>query len=131
MVDALIIAFVFIATLSLNIFADTLLIFLFAGKMQNMRSLLLKANQRVSGQSSGSRKKDSWREASAEAWFPVRVLNDHVEEDEVPLKRKKMVQSSKGNDLGSTTRPCNFYLLFQTMFYCAVCVPMTMCALRD
>lgn len=58
--------------------------------MKNMRSFLVKVNQRVAGKSSGSRKRDARREATLEAWFLVRVLDDHVEEDEVPLKRNKM-----------------------------------------
>jgi len=64
--------------------------------MSNMRSLLFKANYNVSGHSSGGWKRDAQRERTADAWFPVRVRDSHIEEDEVPQKRKKLVQSSKG-----------------------------------
>jgi len=62
--------------------------FAFAGKMSNMRldmlSLLLKANKKVYGQGSGDRKRDARRERTAEAWLPVKVTDDPIEEEEVP-----------------------------------------------
>jgi len=64
-----------------------------------MCSLLLKANQKVSGQGSGERKRDARREQTADAWFPARVDDEHIVEDEVPLKRKKMAPSSKGKQI--------------------------------
>ena len=70
------------------------LISLFAGKMQNMCTLLNKLSKKVAGQSS-NRKRDTRREvvATSEAWFHVRVLDDDpTEEDEIPLKRKKLAQ---------------------------------------
>lgn len=61
-----------------------------AGKMSNICSLVNKANQKVTGQSSSSRKRIEQRDRTAEAWFPVRVTDKPAEEEEVPLKRKRI-----------------------------------------
>ena len=62
--------------------------FLCAGKMSHIRSLVNKASQKVTGQSSGSRKRSERRDQMADAWFPAHVHDDPVKEEEVPLKRK-------------------------------------------
>jgi hypothetical protein len=67
-----------------------------AGKMSHIRSLVNKANQKVSGQGSGSRQRDEQRGRTADAWFPVRLTDDQGEEEEVPLKRKMITALDKG-----------------------------------
>jgi len=64
--------------------------------MSHIRTLVNKANQKVSGQSSGSRKRDERRERTAEAWLPIRVHDDPEEEEDVPLKRKRISSADKG-----------------------------------
>jgi hypothetical protein len=70
-----------------------------AGKMSHIRSLVNKANQKVTGQGSGSRKRDEQRERTADAWFPVRLTDDQGEEEEVPLKRKRTIVLDKGKQV--------------------------------
>jgi hypothetical protein len=67
-----------------------------AGKMSHIRSLVNKANQKVTGQVGGSRKRDKQRERSADALLPVCATDDQVEEEEVPLKRKRVTVLDKG-----------------------------------
>jgi hypothetical protein len=67
--------------------------------MSHIRSLVNKANQKVTGQGSGSRKRDEQRERTADAWFPARLTNDPVEEEEVPLKRRRTVALDKGKQV--------------------------------
>jgi len=50
----------------------------------------------VTDQGSGGLKRDATRERTADAWLSVWVNDDHIEEDEIPLKRKWLSQSSKG-----------------------------------
>ena len=84
-------------------FTNDLLVFLCAGEMSHIHSLVNKANQKVTGQSSGSRKRDEWRERVAYAWFSVRVHDDPMEKEEVPLKRKKTVPLDKGKQVQPQT----------------------------
>jgi hypothetical protein len=70
-----------------------------AGKMSHIRSLVNKANQKVTGQGSSSRKRSEQRDRTAEAWFPVRVTDDPAEEEEVPLKRKRIAALDKGKQV--------------------------------
>jgi hypothetical protein len=67
--------------------------------MSLIRSLVNKENQKVSGQGSGSRKRSEQRERTAAAWFPVRLADDQVEEEEVSLKRKKISALDKGKQV--------------------------------
>jgi len=69
---------------------------LYAGKMSHIRSLVNKAGQKVTGQSSGNRKRSEQRSQTTDAWFPIRVHDDPAEEEEVPLKRKKTALLDKG-----------------------------------
>jgi len=72
---------------------------LYAGKMSHIRSLLNKASQKVAGQSSGSRKRSECRDQTTDAWFPARVNDDPIEEEEVPLKRKNTALLDKGKQV--------------------------------
>jgi hypothetical protein len=68
--------------------------------MSHIRSLVNKANQKVTGQGSGSRKRGEQRERMAEAWFPVRLTDEQAEEEEeVPLKRKRIAALDKGKQV--------------------------------
>jgi len=73
-------------------------VLLFAGKMSDMRpkicSFLLKANKKLTCQSSYDRNREAHRERTAEALLPVR--DDPTEEEEMPLKRKRSAPSDKG-----------------------------------
>lgn len=64
-----------------------------------MRSLLLKANKKVTGQSSREHNREACREQTTEAWFPIRVMDEPAEEDEIPLKCKRSTPSAKGKQL--------------------------------
>jgi hypothetical protein len=66
------------------------------GKMSHIRCLVNKANQKVAGQGSGSRRRDEQWERPAGALLPVRVTDDQVEEEEAPLKRKRVTALDKG-----------------------------------
>jgi hypothetical protein len=71
-----------------------------AGKMSNIRSLVSKASQKVGGSGSSSRKRVEQRERTADAWFPVRVTEEVAEEEEeVPLKRRKVTTLDKGKQV--------------------------------
>jgi hypothetical protein len=67
--------------------------------MSHIRSPVNKANQKVTGQGSGSRKRDEHRERTAEAWFPIRLTDEQGEEEEVPLKRKRTTALDKGKQV--------------------------------
>lgn len=58
-----------------------------------------KAIQKVTGQSSGSRKRSERRDRKADSWFPMPVHDDPAEEEEVPLKRKKTALLDKGKQV--------------------------------
>jgi cell division protein FtsB len=64
--------------------------------MSNIRSLVSKASQKVGGSGSSSRKRTEQRERTTDAWFPVRVTEEPAEEQEVPLKRKRIAARDKG-----------------------------------
>jgi hypothetical protein len=71
-----------------------------AGKMSHICSLVNKANQKVTGQGSGSRRRDEQREKTADTWFPARLTDDPVEEEEeVPLKRRRTAALDKGKQV--------------------------------
>jgi len=78
-------------------------VLVFAGNMSNMRpemrSLLVKASKKVTGQDTRDRSWGACRERTAEVLFPVRVTDDPVEEEEVPLKRKRLASSDKGKEV--------------------------------
>jgi len=57
------------------------LAFLSARKMSHIRSMVNKANQKVTGQSSSDRKRSEQRDRTADAWFPIRVSKDPAEEE--------------------------------------------------
>jgi hypothetical protein len=67
--------------------------------MPHISSLVNKANQKVTGQGSGSRKRDEQRERTADAWFLARLTDDPVEEEEVPLKRRRTAALDKGKQV--------------------------------
>jgi len=60
--------------------------------MSHIHSLVNKANQKVTGQSSSNRRREERRERITDAWFHVRVHDEPEEEDEIPLKKKKTAQ---------------------------------------
>jgi len=66
--------------------------------MSHIRSLVNKASQKVSGEGSGSWKRDEQRERAADAWLLVRVHDDPEEEDDVPLKIKWTASVDKGKE---------------------------------
>jgi len=80
------------------VFTNGFLDLLSAGKMSHIRSMLNKANQKVTSQSS-SRKRSEQRDQTADAWFPVRVSEDPTEEEKAPLKRKRIVPLDKGKQV--------------------------------
>ncbi|RHN60179.1 hypothetical protein MtrunA17_Chr4g0022711 [Medicago truncatula] len=67
--------------------------------MSHIRSLVNKANQKVVGQGSSSRKRNEQRDRTAEAWFPIRVTDELEEEEEVPLKRKRIAALDNGKQV--------------------------------
>jgi hypothetical protein len=67
--------------------------------MSHICSLVNKANQKVIGQGSGSQRRDEQRERPADALLPVRVTDDQVEEEEAPLKRKRVTTLDKGKQV--------------------------------
>jgi len=85
------------------LFTDDLLIPFCAGKMSNIRALGNKANQKVSGQGSASRKRDERRDKTADAWFPVRVDDEPNKEEEIPLKRKRISSADKSKQVQTQT----------------------------
>jgi hypothetical protein len=64
--------------------------------MSHILSLVNKASQKVTGQRSDSLKRDERRERVTDAWLPIRVHDDPMEEKEVPLKQKKTAPLDKG-----------------------------------
>jgi len=56
------------------------------------------ANQKVSGQSNANRKRDEQGDRTVDVWFPVRV-HDEPEEQEIPLKRKRISSADKGKQV--------------------------------
>jgi hypothetical protein len=87
-------------------------------KISNICSLLLKSNQKASS----DQKRDAQRERTVDAWFLVRVMDDHIEEDEVPLKRKRLTQASKRKQacIGSGSDPSRNRELFQLPNVCEI-----------
>jgi len=69
-----------------------------AGNMSNIRALVNQANQKVSSQSSASRKRDERRDRTADVWFLVRV-HDEPGEEEIPLKRKRISSADMGKQV--------------------------------
>jgi hypothetical protein len=67
--------------------------------MSHIRSLVNKANQKVAGQGSSSRRRNEQRDRTADAWLPVRLTDDQVEVEEVPLKRKRTAVLDKGKQV--------------------------------
>jgi hypothetical protein len=67
--------------------------------MSHIRSLVNKANQKVARQGSSSKKRNEQRDRTTEAWFPARLADDQVEEEEVPLKRKRTSVLDKGKQV--------------------------------
>ena len=57
------------------------------------------ANQKVSGQSSASKKRDEWQDRTADAWFLVRVHDEPEEEEDIPLKGKRVSFVDKGKHI--------------------------------
>jgi hypothetical protein len=53
----------------------------------------------VTGQGSGSRRRDEQRERTADAWFPALLTDDPAEEEEVPLKRRRTAALDKGKQV--------------------------------
>jgi len=94
----------------------TCLCFFCAEKMSHIRSLVNKANQKVNGQSSGSRKQDEQRERTTKAWFSVRVHHDPKEEQDVPLKRKKICSADKSKQVQTPALPLGTFIVGDGLF---------------
>jgi len=97
------------------IFVDDFLVSFYAGKMSNIRALVNQANQKVSGQSSASKKRDERRDRTTDAWFPMRVHDEPEEEEDIPLKGRGFLLSTKVNRFRPRLRFSLTVLLPQVM----------------